>query len=133
MSQASQPKQRRPLEALSRRATPLLPPRQPAAERIELAGAGSPDWPDDASFTLNRWQRPAGPDRQAPTPLPLQPSLRPPGQGSTQAGASVAQVDQPWRQGPRAAAPEGVPLAAPSPAAGPGRPVPRSTRRRTGA
>lgn len=132
-TQSPQPPQRRPLEALSRRATPLLPSRPQGGERPEPLGEGAPDWPDDASFTLNRWQRPAGPDRQAPAPLPLQPSLRPPGQGSPQAGASVAQADQPWRQGPRSAAPEGAPLAAPPPAASPGRPVPRSTRRRTGA
>ena len=93
VSQASQPKQRRPLEALSRRATPLLPPRPPAAERIEPAGAGSPDWPDDANFTVARWQRPGGP-------------------GSAQASDPGFEADQP--------------------AAGPGRPVPRSTRRRPG-
>ncbi len=131
--QSPQPPQRRPLEALSRRATPLLPPRPQGGERSEPVGEGAPDWPDDASFTVDRWQRPAGPDRQAPAPLPLQPSLRPSGQGSPQAGVSAAQAGQPWRQGPMAAAPEGAPLAASPPAAGPGRPVPRSTRRRTGA
>ena len=131
-SQSPQPPQRRPLEALSRRATPLLPPRPQGGERPEPVGEGAPDWPDDASFTVDRWQRPAGPDRQAPAPLPLQPSLRPSGQGSPQAGVSAAQAGQPWRPGPMAAAPEGAPLAASPPAAGPGRPVPRSTRRRTG-
>ena len=131
--QSPQPPQRRPLEALSRRATPLLPPRPQGGERPEPVGEGAPDWPDDASFTVDRWQRPAGPDRQAPAPLPLQPSLRPSGQGSPQAGASVAQAEPPWRQDPRAAPPEGAPLAASPSAAGSGRPVPRSTRRRTGA
>jgi hypothetical protein len=102
-SQPSQPQPRRPLEALSRRSTPLLPPHPLGAEGAEWpdpAGDGSPDWPDDASFMVARWQRPA--DSQAPAPLPLQPSLRPPGPGS-------------------------------APASGPGRPVPRSTRRRPGA
>jgi len=99
-SQSPQSPQRRPLEALSRRATPLLPPRPQGGERPEPVGEGAPDWPDDASFMVARWQRPA--DSQAPAPLPLQPSLRPPGPGS-------------------------------APASGPGRPVPRSTRRRPGA
>ena len=100
VGQAPPPKQRRPLEALSRRATPLLPPRPQAAERLEPAAEGSPDWPDDASFTVARWQRPPG---QA---------------GSAQASEPGVQADQPWLQRP--------------PAAGPGRPVPRSTRRRPG-
>jgi len=123
LSQAPQPQQRRPLEALSRRATPLLPPRPQGADRFEPAGAGFPDWPDDASFTVDRWQRPGGPDSLAQAPLPLQPSLRPPGPGrSAQAFDPDLQADQPWRQSPPAAPPE----------AAPGRPVPRSTRRRPG-
>ncbi len=126
-SQAPQPQRRRPLEALSRRATPLLPPRSPGPVQSEPAQDWSQDWPDDASFTVARWQRPAGTDPQAP--LPLQASLRPNGSGPEQASDPVAQADQPWLQRPIAASPEGPPLASP-PAVGPGRPVPRSTRRR---
>ncbi len=125
--QAPQPQRRRPLEALSRRATPLLPPRSPGPVQSEPAQDWSQDWPDDASFTVARWQRPAGTDPQAP--LPLQASLRPNGSGPEQASDPVAQADQPWLQRPIAAPPEGPPLASP-PAVGPGRPVPRSTRRR---
>jgi len=134
LSQAPQPQPRRPLEALSRRATPLLPPRPQGAEGPGPGSGrdGSPDWPDEASFTVARWQRPAGPDPQAPAPLPLQASLRPSGEGSAQALDPVVQAEQPWLQRSTAAAQEGAPLAAP-PAAGPGRPVPRSTRRRPGA
>ena len=135
VSQAPQPQQRRPLEALSRRATPLLPPRPQGSERLEPAGGGSQAWPDDASFTVARWQRPAGPDPQGTPgthpPLPLQPSLRPTGPGSAQASDPAAQADQPWLQSPLAVGPEG-PQTVSSPAAGPGRPVPRSTRRRQG-
>ena len=126
-----QPQQRRPLEARSRRATPLLPPRSPGPEAPEPAGDWSQDWPDDASFTVARWQRPAGPDLQAQAPLPLQPALRSPGPGPARASDPVGQADQPWLGRPMPAAPEGAPLAAPS-EAGPGRPVPRSTRRRPG-
>jgi hypothetical protein len=53
---------RRPLEAISRRG------QAPAADGWE------DDWPDDASFSLNRWQRP---DTAAPAP---QPSVSPPPQ-----------------------------------------------------
>lgn len=75
-------RRRRPLEAISRRAAAAPPPlADPAA-----------DWPDDASFTVPRWQRPPQEER---------PPLRP--------GEAIAQ--------PRS-----------SPA--PGRPLPRSSRRR---
>ena len=127
-----QPTQRRPLEALSRRATPLLPPRSPGPEAQELAGDWSQEWPDDASFTVARWQRPAGPDPQAQAPLPLQPLLRPPGPGPGHASDPVDQADQSWLGRPGPGAQEGAPPAN-APAAGPGRPVPRSTRRRPGA
>lgn len=54
---------RRPLEALSRRGLPPPP------------DDWDDDWPDDASFSLNRWQRPDGPD--AP-PAPSPPDSRRP-------------------------------------------------------
>jgi len=50
---------RRPLEAVSRRTAPLLPP--PSVEQpVEQQ-----DWPDDSSFSLNRWRRDAGGDLPA--------------------------------------------------------------------
>lgn len=50
---------RRPLEAVSRRTAPLLPP--PSMEQpVEQQ-----DWPDDSSFSLNRWRRNAGGDLPA--------------------------------------------------------------------
>ena len=54
---------RRPLEAVSRRTAPLLPPpsmEQPVEQPVEQQ-----DWPDDASFSLNRWRRDAGGDLPA--------------------------------------------------------------------
>ena len=128
-SQAPQSQPRRPLEALSRRGTPLLPPRSPGSEAPEPAADGCQDWPDDASFTVARWQRPAGPDPQAQAPLPLQASLRPTAPGSSQAFDSVPMEEHPWQQRPMADSEQGPPLTSP-PAPGTGRPVPRSTRRR---
>lgn len=57
---------RRPLEALSRRG---LPP--PAADDWDDA------WPDDASFSLNRWQRPEVADAPPPAPPPPPTGRRP--------------------------------------------------------
>lgn len=49
---------RRPLEAISRRGrTPDTPAQAPAP---------SADWPDDDTFSVNRWQRQAGPAPDAP-------------------------------------------------------------------
>lgn len=103
-------RERRPLEAISRRGLvlppaagpqrPVLDPAapsrpgaaEPGAERP--ASVESPDsWPDDEDFRLPRWQRPA---RSGSPPL-----------GSTAA-----------------------PLPGTTPAAPPGRPLPRSSRRR---
>jgi hypothetical protein len=57
---------RRPLEAISRRTAPLLPPsRQAPAERIPREQASPDEWPDDDSFSLPRWQR-QEPDRVRP-------------------------------------------------------------------
>jgi hypothetical protein len=49
-------RRRQPLEAVSRRVRQQTPP--PAAD--------AQDWPEDDSFSVNRWQRRAG--RQAPEP-----------------------------------------------------------------
>jgi hypothetical protein len=74
---AATPAPRRlPLQAISRRATPLLPEqrmsRAAAAPSSAAASAAAPDpqdWPQDDSFTLNRWRRPSGsPDLQAAAP-----------------------------------------------------------------
>lgn len=55
---------RRPLEAISRRSAPLLPP-----------APDSNDWPEDDNFRLPRWQRPsavpaAPPAAAGPAPAP---------------------------------------------------------------
>lgn len=79
------PPVRRPLEAISRRRGSAAPSAPPAPLTVD-------DWPEDDSFTLARWQRPAGAERAAG--------------GSTERAAAV------------------------DPPAAPGRPLPRSTRRR---
>lgn len=88
---------RRRLEAISRRS---------AANPSEPAPASpSPDpqdWPDDTSFSVARWQRPAAPLRQ---PDPLRTELEPRIQGRN--------------EGPET-----------PPAMAPARPLPRSSRRR---
>lgn len=61
---------RQPLEAISRRVTPQLPPR---------AASPSDAWPDDDSFSVNRWRREA-----APNPNP-NPDPQPPAAGSGRA------------------------------------------------
>ncbi len=143
--QAPGPSRRR-LEALSRRATPLLPPRSPGGAASEPGPDWSQEWPDDASFSVPRWQRPPGPDRQAQAPLPLQPSLRPapggPGPGPAQTPAqAMDSATDPAPHGDPQAGPAWGEVARPGPAqvpsvgtpvAGFGRPVPRSTRRRQG-
>lgn len=63
------PTRRRPLEAISRRGTPLLPERPMAPPAT--AAADPQDWPDDDSFALNRWRRPGGsPAAPADQPRP---------------------------------------------------------------
>lgn len=54
-AQRPEPAGRRPLEAISRRGRP------------GDAGAAQEDWPDDASFSIPRWQR----QPAAPQPLPV--------------------------------------------------------------
>ena len=50
---------RRPLEAISRRA------------RREDSGASQEDWPDDASFSIPRWQRQSTPPQPSASQLPM--------------------------------------------------------------
>jgi len=63
---------RRPLDAISRRSRtlPVPPEPEPAAPSPRVLASDGPagDWPDDEAFTLQRWQRPAQPERP-----PLQP------------------------------------------------------------
>ncbi|MCP9786356.1 hypothetical protein KBZ04_08845 [Cyanobium sp. N5-Cardenillas] len=70
---------RQGLEAVSRRGRPGSAPSQPPApEPRRSTGPATTDdddgdWPDDASFTLPRWQRPEGAERSAapePTSVP---------------------------------------------------------------
>jgi len=49
-----EPVRRRPLEAISRRGTPLLPDRRREQPDPD-------DWPDDGSFSVERWRRPSAP------------------------------------------------------------------------
>ncbi|MGC6484026.1 MAG: RNA helicase [Synechococcus sp.] len=53
---SAETKTKRPLEAMSRRQPPLIRPAEPLMD--------DGDWPDDASFRLERWQR--TPDAAAP-------------------------------------------------------------------
>lgn len=64
---AQRSSRRQPLEAISRR-------RLPVASRAE-APVDDQAWPDDDSFSLNRWQR--GASREAASPPPAAPSSRP--------------------------------------------------------
>ena len=59
------PQGRRPLEAISRRATPQLTPAAPST--------GPGDWPEDDTFSVSRWQR------QPAAPSPLTDQSRPAG------------------------------------------------------
>jgi hypothetical protein len=58
---------RRPLEAISRRGTPLLPERRSAQPEPEPQPQEQ-DWPDDDSFSLNRWSRPSSSDLESAPP-----------------------------------------------------------------
>jgi len=52
---------RRPLEAVSRRGRRQAAPAPPAPqEASDPQGAATDDWPDDAAFSLPRWQRGEG-------------------------------------------------------------------------
>lgn len=83
-SQASGPPPARPrrgLEAVSRRGPASLPPRTDAAPPATAPppapapGADEADWPDEASFRLNRWQRPPlSPSSQAPGAAAAEPN-----------------------------------------------------------
>jgi len=63
--------ERRSLEAVSRRPSPPQPPSGGAEAAIDGAEA----WPDDASFTLQRWQR--TPRSPGPEPLESEPAEPP--------------------------------------------------------
>ncbi|WP_411868700.1 hypothetical protein [Vulcanococcus limneticus] len=122
---AAQPMvERRPLEAISRRTPPLLSPRSgAAASAAGLASEvpASDDWPDDASFSVPRWQREPqrsgfSPGAGAATPQESRPAADPgvaPGRASG-AGPGVGPGATPAATGRQA----------------PARPLPRSTRRR---
>ncbi len=102
---AQPPVERRPLEAISRRTPPLLSPRSGAAGPAAAVLSDQPDgddWPDDASFSVPRWQR--EPQRSGFSP-----------------GAGAASPRE-----ARPAADPGPAAGRPAPA----RPLPRSTRRR---
>jgi hypothetical protein len=77
----SSPPRRRSLEAISRRASRPAPSEQASPGPAPLTGeepsppASAGDWPEDSSFTLPRWQRPAPSspsfdDRAAQAPAP---------------------------------------------------------------
>jgi len=72
------PSRRRPLEAVSRRGAPLLPPQ------------ADQDWPDDASFSVNRWRRDAeaGPPARDSAP-PSEPPSAPPSEAVPPQGRVV--------------------------------------------
>ncbi|MEA5441915.1 hypothetical protein [Cyanobium gracile] len=61
---------RQGLEAVSRRGRSGSAPSQPPAPEprpsMGTATTGDGDWPDDASFTLPRWQRPESSERPSP-------------------------------------------------------------------
>ncbi len=71
-AQRPQPAGRRPLEAISRRGRPA--DGGAAQGGVAAQDGGAEDWPDDASFSIPRWQRqPAAPQPlpvDAPDPLP---------------------------------------------------------------
>ena len=60
---------RRPLEAISRRGRPG----DGGAERdpVDAQESGSEDWPDDASFSIPRWQRQPTPPQPSASQLPM--------------------------------------------------------------
>ena len=108
---------RRGLEAVSRRSTAPQPAAEPAA--------ADDAWPDEASFSLNRWQRPR-PERE-PDPLRIQASRR----SADPAAApppSPASSTVPPIAAPRPS--EGTPGFSAAPPAADRRPLPRSSRRR---
>lgn len=118
-SESARPRRR--LDAVSRRGRPLADPaasaagspagapvRPPAAPRVGDPAAADPEeWPDDAVFTLPRWQRGEGPARETP--------LR-------EVGGRLEEDRQ------AAGGEDGTP-ASPRSRSG-GRPLPRSSRRR---
>lgn len=74
------PSRRPRLEAVSRRGRQVPPSRStPAESPAAPAGSDHDDWPDDASFTLPRWQRPAG--ERPPGPGEPEPAFTPPASG----------------------------------------------------
>lgn len=75
---------RQGLEAVSRRGRPSAAPSQPPGPEARFSSGtesgDSGDWPDDASFTLPRWQRPEGPERGERS-APPEPASTPPSGG----------------------------------------------------
>lgn len=81
---------RRRLEAVSRRGRPpqdpagppAAPPSRSANSPAPAVGDSDPDpWPDDAAFTLPRWQRGEGPARGVASGADVPPSTPSPGSG----------------------------------------------------
>ena len=114
---------RQPLDAISRRGRSVRPPVRVEAQPQTSVPAsaqepGEPDaWPEDDSFTLNRWKRETSPRMPDPT--------RSDRSGSNRAGSDRTGSD-------RTSSDRTVEVVDPQPFdAGLGRSLPRSTRRRT--
>ncbi|MDM7951876.1 MAG: hypothetical protein QUV07_01470 [Cyanobium sp. CZS 25K] len=75
---------RQGLEAVSRRGRPAAPAPQASGPEDRLRSGTEPgddgEWPDDASFTLPRWQRPERAERGERSPAP-DPAFQPPAGG----------------------------------------------------
>ena len=72
------PARRQPLQAISRRAAAAQPPAQSQSQPVQQPDLSQQqDWPEDDSFTVNRWSRADLPARQ-PSP-PDQAASRPVG------------------------------------------------------
>lgn len=114
---------RQPLDAISRRGRSVRPPVRVEAQpqpNVQASAQESVDpdaWPEDDSFTLNRWKREASPRMPDPTRSDRTSSNR---AGSDRTGSDRTSSDRT------------VEVVDPQPFdAGLGRSLPRSTRRRT--
>jgi hypothetical protein len=117
---------RQPLQAISRRHPGAVAPVSP------VAGPGN-DWPDDDAFTRSRWQRPLDAPGRSPESRAASTS------GQQPRPAPVLPLDSdPITRGPErtverpGAGPAASPGVTPEPRLGGARPLPRSSRRRSG-